>query len=154
MKDGKKYRMWLLRFRVRKDGRRVENGVTVGSLADFPTKQDAWKEVGRLGVRTFVNKDQGPEITLMKVVSEYMNKVHGLEYDMSARDWKPFKDSSRAKTTTDGVKCYVKNCVMPQWAGHVADKSGNAISETGCTRCVMTKNLQGLRSPRSSRSSA
>jgi hypothetical protein len=53
-----------------------------------------------------------------------MNKVHGLDYDMSAKDWKPVKDSRRAKTTTDGVKSYVKNYIMPQWNSHVADKIG------------------------------
>lgn len=120
-KDGKKCRMWMLRFRVCKDGRRVENGVTIGTLADFPTKTDAWRQVDRLGVRTFINKDNGPEVTLMKVVTAYMNQVHGLEYDISARNWKSLKDSRRAKTTTAGVKSYVKNYVIPQWAGHIGD---------------------------------
>ena len=59
----------------------------------------------------------------MKIATEYM-KVHGLDYDLSGKDWKPIKDSRRAKTTTDGVKCYVKNYVMPQWGSHVADKIG------------------------------
>ena len=96
--------MWLLRFRVRKEGRRVEHGTIIGTLLDFQTKEDAWKEVDRIGVRAFLNKDNGSGTTLLKVVTEYMNKVHGLDYDISAKDWKPIKDSRRAKTTTDGVK--------------------------------------------------
>jgi len=122
IKNGKRCRMWLLRFRVRKDGRRVENGVTVGSLADFPTKQDAWKEVDRLGVRAFINKDNQTEITMTKVLADYTDKVHGLEYDLSIRDWKSVKGSRRAKTTTDSTKSYVKNRIMPQWGSRIADK--------------------------------
>jgi integrase len=120
--DGSRCRMWLLRFRVAKNGRRVENGVIIGSITDFPTKEYAWKEVDRLHVRALINKDDSPRVTVARIVTEYMHKVHGLEYDMSAKDWKPVKDSRRAKTTTDGVKCYVRNYVMPQWSGHMADK--------------------------------
>jgi integrase len=122
MKDGKKCRMWLLRFRVRKEGRRVEHGTIVGTLLDFQTKEDAWKEVDRLGVRAFINKDAGPDSTMTRVLIEYMNKVHGLEYDLSGRNWKSVKTSRRAKTTTDSTKSYVKNHVMPQWNGRIADE--------------------------------
>jgi integrase len=124
VKEGKRCRMWLLRFRVRKEGRRVEHGTIIGSLLDFQTREDAWKEVDRIGVRAFLNKDNGSETTLLKVVTEYMKKVHGLDYDLCAKGWKPVKDSRRAKTTTDGVKCYVKSYIMPQWSKHVADKIG------------------------------
>ena len=67
IKEGKKCRMWLFRFRVRKDGRRVENGTIIGSLAEFPTKVDARNEADRLGVRAFINKDAGRETTMTKV---------------------------------------------------------------------------------------
>lgn len=114
--------MWLLRFRVRKEGRRVEHGTIIGTLLDFQTKEDAWKGVDRLGVRAFINKDAGPESTMTRVLIEYMNKVHGLEYDLSARNWKSVKTSRRAKTTTDSTKSYVKNHIMPQWKGRIADE--------------------------------
>jgi integrase len=122
VKEGKKCRMWLFRFRVRKEGRRVENGTIIGSLAKFPTKEEARKEVDRLGVRAFINKDAGPEITMTRVLTEYMNKVHGLEYDLSVRNWKSVKSSRRAKTTTGGTKSYVKNHIMPQWGSRIADE--------------------------------
>jgi integrase len=51
-----------------------------------------------------------------------MNKVHGLEYDLSVRNWKSVKSSHRAKTTTDSTKSYVKNHIMPQWSSRIADK--------------------------------
>jgi integrase len=122
VKQGKKCRMWLLRFRVRKDGRRVENGTIIGSLTEFPTKQDAWNEVDRLGIRGFINRDAGPETTMTTVLTQYLSKVHGLEYDLSVQSWKAFKDSRRAKTTTDSTKSYVKNHIMPQWGNGIADK--------------------------------
>ncbi|HKV82717.1 MAG TPA: tyrosine-type recombinase/integrase [Candidatus Sulfotelmatobacter sp.] len=121
VKQGKKCRMWLLRFRVRKDGRRVENGTILGSLIEYPTKEDAWKEVDRLGIRAFINKDAGTEVIMTRVLTEYMNKVHGLEYDLSIRSWETVKDSRRAKTTTDSTKSYVKNHIMPQWGNRAAD---------------------------------
>ena len=62
------------------------------------------------------------EITMMKVLADYMAKVHGLEYDLSVRDWKSVKGSRRAKTTTDSTKSYVKNHIMPQWGSLIADK--------------------------------
>jgi integrase len=120
--QGKKCRMWLLRFRIQKDGRRVENGTIIGSLTEFPTKEDARNEADRLGVRAFINKDIGSEITMMKVLADYMDKVHGLEYDLSVREWKSVKVSRRAKTTTDSTKSYVKNHIMPQWGSRIADK--------------------------------
>ena len=55
IKTGEKCQMWLLRFRIEKDGRRVENGTIIGLLTEFPTKKDAWKEVDRLGIRAFIN---------------------------------------------------------------------------------------------------
>jgi integrase len=122
IREGKNCRMWLLRFRVRKDGRRVENGTIIGSLTEFPTKEDAWKEVDRLSIRAFINKDSAPEVTMTRVFAEYMNKVHGLEYDLSTRSWEAVKGSRRAKTTTASTKSYVKNHIMPQWGSHVADK--------------------------------
>jgi integrase len=122
IREGKNCRMWLLRFRVRKDGRRVENGTIIGSLTEFPTKEDAWKEVDRLSIRAFINKDSAPEVTMTRVLAEYMNKVHGLVYDLSTRSWEAVKGSRRAKTTTASTKSYVKNHIMPQWGSHVADK--------------------------------
>jgi integrase len=122
MREGKNCRMWLLRFRVRKDGRRVENGTIIGSLTEFPTKEDAWKEVDRLSIRAFINRDSAPEVSMTRVLAEYMNKVHGLEYDLSTRSWEAVKGSRRAKTTTASTKSYVKNHIMPQWGSHVADK--------------------------------
>jgi integrase len=122
IREGKNCRMWLLRFRVRKDGRRVENGTIIGSLTEFPTKEDAWKEVDRLSIRAFINKDSAPDVTMTRVLAEYMNKVHGLEYDLSTRSWEAVRGSRRAKTTTASTKSYVTNHIMPQWASHVADK--------------------------------
>jgi len=122
IKQGEKCRMWLLRFRIEKDGRRVENGTIVGSLAEFPTKQDARNEADRLGIRAFINKDAPPEITITRVLADYMNKVHGLEYDLAQRNWTAVRDSRKAKTTRDSTKSYVKNHIMPQWGNHSADE--------------------------------
>ena len=37
---------WMLRYRVvTTDGRRVENGLTVGLVRDFPSEKSAWREV-------------------------------------------------------------------------------------------------------------
>jgi integrase len=121
-KEGKRSRMWLLRFRVKKDDRRVEHGTIIGLLAEFPTKEDARNEVDRLGIRGFINQDAEPETTVTSVLAEYMNKVHGLEYDLSVRSWKAVKGSRRAKTTTAATKSYVKNHIMPQWGSLIADK--------------------------------
>jgi len=35
VKEGRKCRMWLMRFRIGKYGRRVENGTIIGSLGEF-----------------------------------------------------------------------------------------------------------------------
>ena len=122
LNQGKKCRMWLLRFRIYKDGRRVEHGTIIGSLTDLPTKEEAWKEVDRLSLRAFINRDAGPEVTMTKVLAEFMSKVHGMEYDISERKWKAVKDSRRAKATTASTKSYVKNYIMPHWGNQVAEK--------------------------------
>jgi hypothetical protein len=42
---------WVLRYRVTKpDGKRVEHGVPVGLVRDFPKEKDAWREVDKLGL--------------------------------------------------------------------------------------------------------
>ena len=92
----------------------------IGSLTEFPTKEDARKEVDRLGVRAFINKDASPEIMVTRVLADYMNKVHGLEYDLGLRNWKAIRGSHRAKTTTASTKSYVKNYIMPQWGSEIA----------------------------------
>jgi len=49
---------WVLRYRVNTaDGRRVENGLTVGLVRDFPGESGAWREVDRLGLLIRINSD-------------------------------------------------------------------------------------------------
>jgi hypothetical protein len=109
LNQAKKCRIWLLRFPIYKNGRRVEHGTIIGSLTDLPTKEEAWKEADRLGLRAFTNRDAGPKVTMTKVLAEHMSKVHGVGYDISERKWKAVKASHRAKTTTASTKSCVKN---------------------------------------------
>ena len=117
--------------------------------APWPTKVDARNEADRPGVRAFINKDTGSEITMTKVLADYMNKVHGLEYDLSVRGWNSVKGSRRAKTTTDSPKSYVKNHIMPQWVAASQTRSQSAISAIGYTSCGMMGSLRGLQFRRS-----
>src|ERR1035438_10263491 len=91
--SGRAWQDYRLSHRPSNEGRRVEHGKIIGSLTDLPTKEEAWKEVDRLSLRAFINRDAGPEVTMTKVLAEFMSKVHGMEYDISERKWKAVKDS-------------------------------------------------------------
>lgn len=46
----------MLRYRVtRPDGKRVEHGIPVGLVRDFPKAKDAWREVDKLGLLVRIN---------------------------------------------------------------------------------------------------
>src|ERR1035441_1576901 len=46
---------WLFRYRIDRDGRRVENTTRVGLVKDFPGESAAQREVDRLGLRLNIN---------------------------------------------------------------------------------------------------
>lgn len=151
IKEGKKCRMWLFRFRVRKEDRRVENGTIIGALAEFPTKEDAWREVDRLGVRAFINKDAGPETAMTRVLAGYMNKVHGLEYDLSVRNWRSVTGSRRGRLPRTARNLISRTTSCLNGVTGSRTKSPDAISATGYICCGMMGTLRDLRFRRSRR---
>ena len=54
---------WLFCYLVTRptDGRRVENSQRIGLVENFPNEQTAWREVGKLGLETFLNNPMGPD---------------------------------------------------------------------------------------------
>jgi integrase len=54
---------WLFCYLVTRptDGKRVENSKLIGPVENFPNKQTAWREVGKLGLEKYLDNPIGPE---------------------------------------------------------------------------------------------
>jgi integrase len=106
-KEGK---VWLFRYRVTKpDGSRVENTKVIGTIANLPTRMAAWNEVDRQGLRTEINRVTEKKPTFGSIAMKYLLKEHG-------------EKSGKAHTTSQGVRFYIENYLIPRWGNYVADE--------------------------------
>ncbi len=102
--------VWVLRYRVNHDGRRVENIQTVGLVCDFPKVKDAWREVDRLGLLMRINGEaQDMRIHFGPLAEHYLKA--------------DFEDAIRPKSlnTVPIVRHYVRDYLVKQWGARIAD---------------------------------
>jgi len=103
---------WVLRYRVNTaEGKRVEHGISVGLLRDFPTEKSAWKEVDRLGLLVRINGDEAfPGRIRFDALAEFYLKA---DYG---------EDAIRPKSvnTIPIVEHYVRDYLMARWGNELA----------------------------------
>jgi hypothetical protein len=104
---------WVLRYRtITADGRRVENGLPVGLVRDFPKEQDAWREVDKLGLLVRINNEHnGTRITFAALAEHY------LASDMGENAVRPKSDN-----TIPIVEHYVRDYMVKRWGTAIADE--------------------------------
>jgi integrase len=109
-KDGD---IWMLRYRVATaDGRRVEHGLPVGFVRDFPSEGAAWREVDRLGLLVRVNSDAPcpGRIRFNQLAEHYLKADFG-------------EDAVRPKSvnTIPIVEHYVRDYLIARWGNEIAE---------------------------------
>jgi integrase len=104
---------WMLRYRVvTADGRRVENGLTVGFVRDFPSEKAAWREVDRLGLALRINSDApAPGRIRFNALCE-----HYLKADFGADAVRP-----KSANTIPIVEHYVRDYLSARWGTEIAE---------------------------------
>jgi integrase len=103
---------WVLRYRVdTAEGKRVEHGISVGLLRDFPTEKSAWREVDRLGLLVRINGDEAlpGRIRFDALAQFYLKADYG-------------EDAIRPKSanTVPIVKHYVRDYLVSRWGDELA----------------------------------
>lgn len=108
-KDGD---IWVLRYRVTNaDGRRVENGLPVGLVRDFPNEPSAWREIDKLGLLVRVNAIQGPGRIRFDALAE-----HYLKADFGTDAVRP-----KSVNTIPIVEHYVRDYLVARWGNEIAE---------------------------------
>jgi integrase len=109
-KDGD---IWMLRYRVATaDGRRVEHGLPVGLVRDFPNEGAAWREVDKLGLLVRVNSDAPcPGRIRFNQLAE-----HYLKADFGEDAVRPKSD-----TTIPNVQRYVRKYLVARFGQEIAE---------------------------------
>ena len=109
-KDGD---IWMLRYRVATaDGRRVEHGLPVGLVRDFPNEGAAWREVDKLGLLVRVNSDAPcPGRIRFNQLAE-----HYLKADFGEDAVRPKSD-----TTIPNVQRYVRKYLVARFGPEIAE---------------------------------
>jgi integrase len=104
---------WMLRYRVvTADGRRVENGLPVGLVRDFPSEKSAWREVDRLGLLIRINSDApAPGRIRFNALCE-----HYLKADFGADAVRP-----KSANTIPIVEHYVRDYLSARWGTEIAE---------------------------------
>lgn len=104
---------WMLRYRVvTADGRRVENGMPVGLVRDFPSEKAAWREVDRLGLLIRINSDApAPGRIRFNALCE-----HYLKADFGADAVRP-----KSANTIPIVEHYVRDYLCARWGTEIAE---------------------------------
>ena len=103
----------MLRYRVvTADGRRVENGMPVGPVRDFPSEKAAWREVDRLGLLIRINSDApAPGRIRFNALCE-----HYLKADFGADAVRP-----KSANTIPIVEHYVRDYLSARWGTEIAE---------------------------------
>jgi len=102
---------WILRYRVTREGKRVEHAHIVGPVADFPKRKDALREVDRLGLPSRINDESvDTRIHFDTLVEHYLKADFG-------------RDAVRPKTerTTLNTQQIVRSYLIPRWGREIAD---------------------------------
>jgi len=97
---------WLFRYRVTKNGRRVENTRVVGLVQNLPTESSARKEVDRFGIRPQVNHNisASTEPTFGELALRYFAAEYGED-----------AEEQKADTTTAATKHYLFSYLVPEF---------------------------------------
>jgi integrase len=103
--------IWVLRHRENKDGRRVQNDLSVCLVRDFPKEKDAWREVDRLGLLLRINSKHLDSRIRFRALAE-----HYLTNDVGPDALRP-KSERTALYLNQIVRAYL----VPEWGDSVAD---------------------------------
>ena len=102
---------WVLRYRITKpDGKRVEHGVPVGLVRDFPKEKDAWREVDKLGLLVRINDAPDDGRIKFDALAE-----HYLKADFGADAVRP-----KSVNTIPIVEHYVRDYLSNRWGREIA----------------------------------
>src|ERR1019366_4857956 len=102
---------WVLRYRVTKpDGKRVEHGVPVGLVRDFPKEKDAWREVDKIGLLVRINDAPDDGRIKFDALAE-----HYLKADFGADAVRP-----KSVNTIPIVEHYVRDYLSNRWGREIA----------------------------------
>jgi integrase len=103
---------WVLRFRVLSaEGKRVENILPVGLVADFPKDKDAWREVDRLGLGVRINDAPAPGRASFNFLAE-----HYLKADFGSDAVRP-----KSANTIPIVEHYVRDYLVKRFGERIAE---------------------------------
>lgn len=103
---------WVLRYRVTNpDGKRVEHGIPVGLVRDFPKEKDALREVDKLGLLVRINDAPEDGRIRFDALAE-----HYLKSDFGADAVRP--KSANSKTITEHI---VRDYLSRRWGAEIAD---------------------------------
>jgi integrase len=98
------------------DGKRVENSKRIGLACDFPTNEEAWMEVGRRGLQTYLDSPVASEPTFKEIAEHW--RVHELR--------KKGQIAKKAGETADRDEHNLDTYVLPKWG----DQKALEISST------------------------
>ena len=107
---------WMLRYRfTRPDGSRAEAAaLVVGLVRDFPTEDDAQKEVDRLGLRIKINANQPQTArTMFGTLAEFYLSVE-LDPDVAVRP--------KSSNTRPILEHNVRDYLVQRWGGEIAEE--------------------------------
>jgi integrase len=111
--DRKEGQIWVLRYRVtRADGKRVEHGIPVGLVRDFPKENDAWQEVNKHGLLIRINDAPAKGRIRFDDLAE-----HYLKSDFGADAVRP--KSENTKTIAEHI---VRDYLSERWGEKIADE--------------------------------
>jgi integrase len=103
----------VLRYRVTKpDGKRIEHGVAVGLVHDFPKENDAWREVDKLGLLAQINAAPMDGRIHFDALAE-----HYLRSDFGADCIRP--KSQNTKSITEHI---IRDYLSKRWGSEIADE--------------------------------
>jgi integrase len=104
--------IWVLRYRITKpNGKRVERGIPVGPVRDFPKAKDAWREVDKLGLLVRINGAPADGRIRFDALAE-----HYLQSDFGADAVRP-----KSTNTIPIVEHYVRDYLVARWGREIAE---------------------------------
>ena len=101
----------MLRYRTNQaDGRRVENTLPVGLVADYPKEKDAWREVDRLGLRVRINDESSDVRIRFDALAEFYLKA----------DFGPDAVRPKSVNTIPITRHIVRDYLIKRWGEAIA----------------------------------
>ncbi len=137
---------WVLRYRVTQpDGKRVEHGIPVGLVRDFPKEKDAWREVDKLGILVRINDaPEGRRPTFAELAEFYLKTDCGPDairpkspntIPITEHIVRDYLSKRWGKESADGIS----PLELQRWLKSLHDDNGLAWSTISKMRGVMNR---------------